>query len=39
MSIMCNKDYPDKAPTIKFNTQINLSPVDKNGAIKVNKIF
>lgn len=35
LSIVCDHTYPDTAPQIRFNTQINLAPVDKNGSIKV----
>lgn len=34
LSIICGNTYPDSVPQIKFNTTINLSVVDKNGALK-----
>mmetsp|Transcript_19478 Transcript_19478/g.48832 ORF Transcript_19478/g.48832 Transcript_19478/m.48832 type:complete len:141 (+) Transcript_19478:67-489(+) len=34
LSVLCGQDYPDSPPTIKFNTQINLTVADKNGCLK-----
>jgi len=36
LSIECGPDYPEQAPKVKFNTQINISSVDKNGNIVSN---
>mmetsp|Transcript_110420 Transcript_110420/g.330260 ORF Transcript_110420/g.330260 Transcript_110420/m.330260 type:complete len:138 (-) Transcript_110420:95-508(-) len=34
LSIVCGEQYPDAAPVVKFNTQINMSIVDERGALK-----
>mmetsp|Transcript_21687 Transcript_21687/g.32446 ORF Transcript_21687/g.32446 Transcript_21687/m.32446 type:complete len:138 (-) Transcript_21687:82-495(-) len=35
LSIACGPDYPDRPPTVKFETQINMSCVDpSNGKVK-----
>jgi len=36
VSITCSQEYPDHPPKIKFNTQINMGAVEKNGQIKSN---
>lgn len=36
VSITCNETYPDHPPKIRFNTQINMGAVEKNGQIKPN---
>jgi len=36
VSITCNENYPDHPPKIRFNTQINMGAVEKNGQIKCN---
>merc|ERR1711974_561066 len=34
LSIECDGSYPDKPPTIKFNTQINMNCVDARGNLQ-----
>jgi len=36
VSITCNDLYPDTPPVVRFNTQVNMGAVEKNGAIKQN---
>ncbi|CEM11425.1 unnamed protein product [Vitrella brassicaformis CCMP3155] len=33
LTIICGEQYPDRPPTVRFNTQINISPVDRHGAV------
>jgi len=34
LSVTCGPKYPDEPPMIKFNTQVNLSCIDKSGYMK-----
>eukprot|EP00927_Polykrikos_kofoidii_P055185 TRINITY_DN49474_c0_g1_i1.p1 TRINITY_DN49474_c0_g1~~TRINITY_DN49474_c0_g1_i1.p1 ORF type:complete len:159 (-),score=18.96 TRINITY_DN49474_c0_g1_i1:150-563(-) len=34
LQISCGADYPARPPTVRFNTQINLSCSDSTGALK-----
>eukprot|EP00933_Yihiella_yeosuensis_P072077 TRINITY_DN80369_c0_g1_i1.p1 TRINITY_DN80369_c0_g1~~TRINITY_DN80369_c0_g1_i1.p1 ORF type:complete len:138 (+),score=23.81 TRINITY_DN80369_c0_g1_i1:90-503(+) len=34
LSMICGPEYPDKAPEVKFNTQIAMNCVEANGAVK-----
>lgn len=36
VSITCTDQYPDEPPVIRFNTQVNMGAVEKNGEIKKN---
>mmetsp|Transcript_4098 Transcript_4098/g.11637 ORF Transcript_4098/g.11637 Transcript_4098/m.11637 type:complete len:138 (+) Transcript_4098:99-512(+) len=36
LAIKCGQQYPDKAPEVKFNTQINMGCVGNMGVLKAN---
>eukprot|EP00745_Piridium_sociabile_P042231 TRINITY_DN84701_c0_g1_i2.p1 TRINITY_DN84701_c0_g1~~TRINITY_DN84701_c0_g1_i2.p1 ORF type:complete len:107 (+),score=5.24 TRINITY_DN84701_c0_g1_i2:126-446(+) len=35
MTVVCDDQYPDKSPSVRFKTQINMNCVDKNGVVDV----
>ena len=36
LSVVCDGQYPDTAPTVRFNTQVSMGSVDPNGSVKSN---
>nr|CDS28124.1 ubiquitin conjugating enzyme [Hymenolepis microstoma] len=38
LEIICNEDYPDKPPQVKFRTRINMTGVGNTGQIDTSKV-
>ncbi|XP_067931915.1 ubiquitin-conjugating enzyme E2 variant 2-like isoform X2 [Watersipora subatra] len=39
LKITCGPHYPDRAPTVRFRTKVNMCGIDSNGQIKEGKDF